>query len=343
MSAMTSSPSVRQRRVVRSATLSAMALAAMTLAGCLDDPAPVTPIAETGRVSGILFFDRDNNDAFTPTAGDSLLPGVTVRLLDRGTTTVLGSAVTGANGRYTIDVPVGTHDLDVVRSSSIIAANFIWCGSRPSVYRNEETFIPTPLKFGCVVRINLAKQQTQGSSVTIAGIVTAQPGRYRAANDNLYMQDPTGGVQVFGVPSNLGLQEGDSIEVTGTLGVFSTQLQITSPRVAPNIRRGATVPDPVSLTTAQLAATTNPLSPNVGRLARVRRVTVGTFASGNAPINDGSGAAQVRLDGNANTTIGTARFTAGRCYDITGIVGFFNNTTQLQPRGPFDVTEVSCS
>lgn len=316
---------------------------ALGTAACFDDPEPVTALTGQGRVAGILFFDRDNNDAFTPTAGDSAMAGVTVRLLDRGTSTVLGSATTGADGRYAIDVPVGTHDLDVVRSSAIIAANFIWCGARPSVYRSEETFVQTPLKFGCVVRINLAKQQTQGSSVTIAGIVTAQPGRYRAANDNLYLQDPTGGIQVFGVPSSLGLQEGDSIEVTGTLAAFSTQLQLTSPRIAPNIRRGAEVPDPVTLTTAQLAATTNPLSPTVGRLARVRRVTVGTFASGNAPINDGSGAAIVRLDGNANTTIGTGRFTAGTCYDITGIVGFFNNVTQLQPRGPFDVTEVPCS
>ena len=318
-------------------------LAALATTACIDDPEPVTALDERGRVAGILFFDRDNNDAYTPTAGDSAMAGVTVRLLDRGTTTVLGTATTGTDGRYAIDVPVGTHDLDVVRSSAIIGANFIWCGARPSVYRNEETFVPTPLKFGCVIRINVAKQQAQGSSVTIAGVVTAQPGRYRSANDNLYLQDVTGGIQVFGVPASLGLLEGDSIEVTGTLGAFNTQLQITSPRIAPNIRRGATVPDPAELTTAQLAATTNPLSPTVGRLARVRRVTVGTFASGNAPINDGSGAAQVRLDGNANTTIGTSRFTTGSCYDITGIVGFFSNATQLQPRGPFDVTEVPCS
>jgi hypothetical protein len=329
--------------IPRRGALALLMAGALGTAACFDDPPPVTPVAERGRVAGILFFDRDNNDAFTPTAGDSAMAGVTVRLLDRGTTTVLGSATTGADGRYAIDVPVGTHDLDVVRSSDIIAANFIWCGARPSVYRNEETFVATALKFGCVVRINIAKQQPQGSSVTIAGIVTARPGRYRAANDNLYLQDPTGGIQVFGVPASLGLQEGDSIEVTGTLATFSTQLQITSPRIAPNIRRGAEVPEPATLTTAQLAATTNPLSPTVGRLARVRRVTVGTFASGNAPMNDGSGAAVVRLDGNANTTIGTGRFTAGTCYDITGIVGFFNNVTQLQPRGPFDVTEVSCS
>lgn len=321
---------------------SLLMLGAVLSAACVEDPAPVTALEETGQVSGILFFDRDNNNVYTPTAGDSIMPGVTVRVLDRGTTRVLGQAVSGANGRYEIAVPVGTHDLDVVRSSAIVAGNFVWCGAAPSVYANEATFVPTPLKFGCVIRVNVAKQAAQGASVTIAGIVTAQPGRYRAANDNLYLQDPTGGIQVFGVPASLGLQEGDSIEVTGTLATFNTQLQITSPRVAPNIKRGATVPDAVQLTTAQLAATTNPLAPNVGRLVRVRRVTVGAFASGNAPINDGSGAAQVRLDGNANTTIETARFEAGKCYDITGIVGFFNNATQLQPRGAFDVTEVSC-
>src|SRR5690606_29930225 len=124
---------------------------ALVATSCADDPAPVLPNTESGRVAGILFFDRDNNDVFTPTAGDSAMAGVTVRLLDRGTTAVLGSATTGADGRYVIEAPVGTHDLDVVRSAAIIANEFIWCGARPSVYRNEETFVAAPLKFGCVV------------------------------------------------------------------------------------------------------------------------------------------------------------------------------------------------
>ncbi|HEY0931287.1 MAG TPA: hypothetical protein VGE27_15300 [Gemmatimonas sp.] len=327
----------------RSAGLLSLLVGAAGMGACIDDPEPVTAIEATGKVSGILFFDRDNNNVYTPTAGDSAMAGVAIRVLDRGTTRVLGSGTTGANGRYEINVPVGTHDLDVVRSADMIASNFIWCGAAPSVYRNEATFVQTPLKFGCVVRVNVAKQAVAGASVTIAGVVTAQPGRYRAANDNLYMQDPTGGIQVFGVPAALNLQEGDSIEVTGVMAAFNTQLQITSPRIAPNIKRGAEIPDPVVVTTAQLATTTNALAPNVGRLVSVRRATVGTFASGNAPFDDGSGAAQVRLDGNAATTIGTTRFVTGRCYNITGIVGFFNNATQLQPRGPFDVTEVPCS
>ena len=327
------------RAAVRTALLLGGALA---LAACVDDPEPLVANTEQGRVSGVLFFDRDNNDIYTPTAGDSVMPGVTVRLLDRGTSTVLGSATTGTDGRYAVAVPVGTHDLDVVRSADIISSRFIWCGARPSVYRNEETFVPTPLKFGCVVRISVAKPNPLGATVTIAGVVTAQPGRFR--NDNLYLQDQTGGIQVFGVSAALALQEGDSIEVTGELGAFNDQLQITGgPRIASNVKRGVPVPEPRLLTTAQAASATTPLSPNVGRLVRVRRVTVGTFASGNAAIDDGSGAAIVRLDGNANTTIGTGAFTAGACYDITGILGFFRGNTQLQPRSRQDVTEVPCS
>lgn len=328
-------------RVQRRLPAFAALLLGVVSAACVDDPEPLSPVSETGRVAGILFFDRDNNDVYTPTAGDSAMPGVTVRLLDRGTSNVLASGTTTADGRYALDVPVGTHDLDVVRSSDIIASRFIWCGARPSVYRNEETFVSTPLKFGCVVRINVAKPNPLGTTVTIAGVVTAQPGRFR--NDNLYMQDPTGGIQVFGVAASLGLLEGDTIEVTGELGAFNDQLQIVSPRIGANIRRGGTLPEPVELTTAQAASATTPLSSNVARLVRVRRVTVGTFASNNAPIDDGSGAAVLRLDGNANTNIGTGAFAAGRCYDIIGILGFFRGATQLQPRRLQDVTEVSCS
>jgi DNA/RNA endonuclease YhcR with UshA esterase domain len=325
----------------RRTALAALAFSAFAVAACAEDPAPVVAVDETGSVSGILFFDRDNNDVFTPTNGDSIMPGVTVRLLDRGTTSVLGSAVTGTDGRYAINVPVGTHDLDVVRSSAIIANQFIWCGARPSVYANEETFVATPLKFGCVIRINVAKPNALGTTVTIAGVVTAQPGRFR--NDNMYIQDQTGGIQVFGVSAALGLIEGDSVEVTGELAAFNDQLQINAPRIAPNVKRGAAIPDPILITTGQAAAATTPLSANIGRLVRVQKVTVGTFASGNAPMDDGSGGTLLRLDSNANTTIGTGRFTAGTCYNITGILGFFRGATQLQPRGPQDVTEVSCS
>ncbi|HYW30247.1 MAG TPA: hypothetical protein VE869_01990, partial [Gemmatimonas sp.] len=210
------------------------------------------------------------------------------------------------------------------------------------------TFVATPVKFGCVVRINVAEPLAANTTVTIAGIVTARPGRFRAQGDNIFIQDPTGGIQVFGaslIP--LGLLEGDSIEVTGEIATFNTQVQVVNPRVAQNIKRGAVVPAALVRTTGALAATTSGVAADVGRLIAVKKVQVTAFGfggqAGNAQMNDGSGAATLRLDGAAFTTIGVARFVAGRCYDITGILGFFNNAIQLQPRAATDVTEVPCS
>jgi hypothetical protein len=337
------------RTLRRGAALCAAAFGLALLAACAEDPLPVEPIDATGTVAGIVFFDRDNNGEFTPTAGDSALSGVVVNVLLRGTDSVLARPVTGADGRWSASVPVGTHDIVVVRNPSIIAANLVYCGGpRPSVYEGEQTFVPTPVKFGCVVRINVAEPLALNSTVTIAGIVIAAPGRFRTQGDNIYIQDPTGGIQVFGaslIP--LGLQEGDSIEVTGELAAFNTQIQVVNPRVAQNIKRGAGVPAPVVRTTGTLAGITSGLAADVGRLVAVRKVQVSAFGfggqAGNAQMNDGSGAAVLRLDGAAFTTIGVSRFVSGRCYDITGILGFFNNAIQLQPRVVSDVTEVPCT
>jgi hypothetical protein len=340
---------MQKRTSHRSGAFAAAVLGLAMLTACAEEPAPVEPISATGTIAGIVFFDRDNNGEFTPTAGDSALSNVVVNVLLRGTDSVIARPTTGANGRWTASVPVGTHDIAVVRDPRIIAANLVYCGGpRPSVYQGEQTFVPTPVKFGCVVRINAAKPLAVNSTVTIAGVVVAQPGRFRTQGDNIYIQDPTGGVQVFGasiIP--LGLQEGDSIEVTGEIALFNTQVQIVNPRVAPNIKRGAVIPPSVVRTTGTLAGITSGLSGDVGRLITVRKVQVGAFGfggqAGNAQMNDGSGAAVLRLDGAAVTTIGTARFVSGRCYDITGILGFFNNAIQLQPRALTDVTEVSCT
>lgn len=325
----------------RRSTAALVLAAGLLTQACVDDPTPPTSLEATGRVAGIVFFDRDNNGAFTPAGGDSVMPDVNIEVRARGTTTALVSLTSDLEGRFSSSVPVGTHDIAVLDDAAIVAAGLVWCGARPSVYANEQAFVPTGMKFGCVIRIEDAKQEALATTVTIAGIVTAQPGRFR--NDNLYMQDPSGGIQVFGVPSALGLVEGDSVEVTGELGAFNGQLQIVAPRFAANVTSGVALPDPVELTTAQAATQTTGLSANIGRLVQVRGVTVGAFASGNASMDDGSGASLLRLDNNANANIGTATFVAGRCYDITGILGFFNGASQLQPRTLSDVTEVSCS
>ena len=47
------------------------------------------------------------------------------------------------------------------------------------------------------------------------------------------------------------------------------------------------------------------------------------------------------LDGNVLMVIPTTRFDPAKCYDIIGLLGYFNGTPQLKPRIPPDVTEVA--
>jgi len=337
---------LRRDALRRAAVLLAAGASLAGAAACSEDPAPPFEPTGTGTVAGILFFDADNNGIYNPVAGDSALPGVGVQLRNRGTDSAIARVTTDAGGRFTFTSPPGTNDLFIEGNAAYTAARYVFCGGRATAYLGEQTFMPVPIKLGCVVRINAAKLQAANSGVTVAGIVTAAPGRIR--DNNLYIQDPTGGLQVFGVNNALNLQEGDSVEITGLMGAFSSELQIISPVIAANVKRGVGVPAPAPRTTGQLAAVNNPQAADVGRLVVVRKVTVGTFdgtggLSGNAPMNDGSGAVALRIATNTINTIGTARFTAGKCFDIVGIVGLFNNSPQILPRMASDIVEVSCN
>ena len=328
---------------MRAQLFPALALGLVLLGACADDPEPPFEVEGTGRLTGRLFFDADNNGLFTPLGGDTLLRNVEVELRERGSSVVIDEMTTDATGSFAFEgVPPGTHDVFLVQDTAVIK-NLVFCVNplRASVYRDETAFITAPAKRGCVVRINVAEALPLGTPITVAGIVTARQGTYRS--DNTYIQDPSGGMQIFNLPA-LNLQIGDSIEVSGVLGQFGGELQVNNSIVAPN-RTPTTVPAPLERTTGAIAAAVAALGarePDVGRLLVVRRATVGTFASGNAVLNDGSGGIQIRLDNNASTAIPTSTFVAGRCYDIVGILGFFNGTPQIKPRMLADVTEVQC-
>jgi hypothetical protein len=314
------------------------------IAACDSELAPQFEPTGQGELAGRLFFDVDNNGLYTPVGGDIPFASKTVTVFERGTTTSLGTQQTDANGAFSFTgLPVGTHEV-VVAQDQIISGNdtLKLCRSPlpVSIYTNEQTFVLLNAKLGCVIPISQALKSATGTAITVAGIVTAPPGTFRS--DNLYLQDPSGGIQVFGLPGTTPtLAAGDSIEVSGTFSPFRSEGEITSPRVAANVKKGVGVPAPIVMTTKQLSLLTS-TSPSIGKLITVRKVTVGAFASGNAPIDDASGPSQVRLDGNVANTVPQSTFQAGKCYDITGVAGIFDNGVQLKPRGPADIAEVAC-
>lgn len=339
----------------------ALLATAGALVGCEADQAPQFA-PDTGTASGVVFLDADNDGIFTPTQGDSLRPGAIVRVVERGSRTVqIATATADAQGRFTIPaLKAGTHDL-VVDSASV-APRFFCGGQRLAVRAGEPAFANVFVRGGCVIRIDTAKTRPVNTTVTVAGVVTAAPGRFRTQGDNLYLQNATGnqgGIQVFGAAvGGLNLQEGDSIEVTGNIGLFNQEIQLTSPRVGANIRRAVRVVAPLALRTGQADSARGPIlanngigNPNMGRLLQYRRArtvsvtTTGTPATGaNIEVTDGTSPvqAQVRLAGTTFSSIGTAAFTVGRCYDITGVLSVFQLRPQLLPRTRADVVEVAC-
>jgi hypothetical protein len=330
-------------RALRILSPVALVLGVALMPACAEDPDPPFEVEGSGRLAGRLFFDADNNGLFTPLGGDTLLSNVAVQVRERGSSIVIDAGTTDATGTFAFDaVPPGTHDVFFVQDEDV-TGNLVFCANpvRASVYPDETAFVSAPAKRGCVVAIAVAEANPLTTAITVAGIVTTRQGTYRS--DNVYIQDPTGGMQVFGLPA-LNLQIGDSIEVSGDLGQFGGELQVINPIVAPN-RAVGVVPNPFARTTGGIAAAVaanGALTADVGRLLVVRAATVGAFASGNAPLNDGSGAIQLRLDNNVAGVIPMTRFVQGQCYDVVGILGFFNGNPQLKPRMPSDVTEVSC-
>jgi hypothetical protein len=317
---------------------------------CAEEPAPPFEVEGSGALAGRLFFDADNNRLFTPLGGDTALRNVRVELRERGSSVVIEQTTTDATGAFEFEgVPPGTHDVFLVQDPNTTGP-LVFCENpmRATVYRDETAFVSAPARRGCVIAIAVAEARPLGTRVTVAGKVTAAQGTYRG--DNVYIQDPTGGMQVFRVPG-LSLQLGDSIEVFGTLTTFNGEIQLDTLTIAPNIKRGATQIAPIQRSTRAIASavTANGArATEVGQLLVVRQARVGAFTTGgtpprNAPLTDTSTVAiEIRIDGNVLENLPTSTFDQAKCYNITGILGFFNGTPQLKPRMLSDVTEVPC-
>ena len=320
-------------------------------AACDIDPEQAPPFSPsgTGKVTGQVFFDSDGNGVFDPVRGDDLLSGATVTIAERGDSTrVLASTTTDANGAFSLEsVPVGTHEL---RATATNGTRFTCAPIAVTVYVAEPAFTSAGARLSCRIDIVVAEARTLSSTITVGGIVTARPGVYR--NNNLYLQDATGGMQAFNVPGGTGIVEGDSVELTGPLGAFNQELQFSSvgsyrivSRDRPFAPRVVTIPQ----LRAEFAESGN-RSRSIGELIEIKGARIilpaqNTAGSGtDGRIVVGTDELALRLDVNVNTNVTTAQFVpnANACYDVRGILGQFSSTLQIKPRSAEDRTEVPC-
>jgi hypothetical protein len=303
-----------------------------------------------GSVNGVLYRDENGNNTFE-SATDYAAPGVGVQLF-AGTTatgTPVATTTTTASGGFSFaGVRPGTYTVrfDVPAGVTVVGGTTQQVTVAPSTPATLQARFTGNL----VIPIAQAKARPVGSSVTVEGVATTTLGEFTStgtpATGNIYVQDASGGVQVFGIPVSQGLVPGDSVRVTGTVGTFSGETQITTPGLTVTRLGTGTVPAPRLLTGAQFAARTGE-----GQLVRVNELTVTAVGAQSTPTSsfnvtvraaDGT-VFTVRVEGRTN--VERTAFLVGETYNITGIGSAFTSggTTveQLKPRSLADVVRVS--
>jgi DNA/RNA endonuclease YhcR with UshA esterase domain len=322
----------------RSGRAAAVLVSVLFAVGCAGDVAPPFELEGSGDIEGRVFFDANGDGEYTPAAGDQPVADHRVELRERGTQQVMQDVVTDDRGRFAFEsVRPGTHDIYL---DTVGLADMTICRNPlpASVYVSERQYVPVPTAEGCVITIATAKTLQIGDFVMVEGVTTVGQGRHR--NDNIYLQDLTTGIQVFGIPSTLGLIEGDSVRVTGELGQFNDELQIVNPNVT--LLGEGTVPEPRVVTGAEINALTY-----VGELVRAESATLLEVGSEdglgrhNVTLQAEDGESfQVRIEGGAVDAMPASAWVVGATYDITGALGSFRGTAQIKPRVAADIERV---
>lgn len=320
--------------------------AAALLAGCEPDTAPPFTIDETGAVEGLLYYDADNDNVFDPSDGDYSLQGVKVRFTVRGDTTqVYATATSDAQGRLRVEgLPAGT--ADALFDLATLPGGVQVCENpQPvTVLPGQTRFFRVETRNACLILADEVRELTPdvGARAAVRGIVTVRQGAFRA--DNAYLQDASGGIQIFGVPAGLGLVEGDVVEAGGVVGEFNGEIQLET---LTSVRKVGTAEliTPALVTPEEFQS--REFESDLVRMEDLKVVTVGAAdAQGrfSVRVDPATGPADytfdLRIEG-TGTGLTPANFTVGSTYDVVGIASVFSSNAQLKPRKPADVTPAS--
>jgi uncharacterized protein YdeI (BOF family) len=295
-----------------------------------------------GSLNGVLYRDENGNNVFDA-ATDLPAPSIPVELYAGATVAgePLATTTTSAAGAFAFaGLRPGRYTIRFVSPDGITVVG----GASQAVTVTASAPTVLPVRFTGNLRIPIAQARTRAinSPVTVEGVVTA--GRGQLGARNFYVQDNTGGIQVF-LPSTstLAVAPGDSVRVSGGIGVFSGAVQISVNPVVEVLGPG-TVPAIRSTSGPEVMARTFE-----GQLVRVDSLTVVSTAttgatSANVNVRTPQGNEfQIRLESVANVPLTT--FVVGNTYAVTGVLdNFLSGTTnipQLKPRGTSDVSDNS--
>jgi hypothetical protein len=185
-------------------------------------------------------------------------------------------------------------------------------------------------------------------TVTVKGIATVATGTFSTVNTDVYIQDATGGVNVYKPGSTTpSLSVGDSVTVTGMVDQFFGLTRITSNPTITVEATGLDVPEPLLITTGDIEANGEAYE---GLFVKVQGCTLsgGTWpaegSDGSVTIDDGSGDCTLFIDKDTDIDGSTEPMTA---VDIVGVVSQYDPSFpywegyRLMPRSLDDISPSS--
>jgi DNA/RNA endonuclease YhcR with UshA esterase domain len=181
---------------------------------------------------------------------------------------------------------------------------------------------------------------------TVEGIVTIENGVLGTQKNNYYIQDETGGINVFGsFDSGLTVERGDKLRVTGKVIVYNGMTEF-EPTAISKINEGNAIPvmKDISILDLNTFAVAEPLEGSLVKLSGKISAVAATGTNYNVTIVD---------ENNKATTLRVMEKTGikpdtdlvvGKNYSISGIVGQYTtnathlNGYQVYPRDVKDIT-----
>lgn len=184
------------------------------------------------------------------------------------------------------------------------------------------------------IPIATARQQAQGTTVTVLGLVTVPSGAFASSSgdEGFAVQDQTAGIWVS-VTKDLHLRVGQRVEVTGVLGQNENKLQIV-PADASGVK---VLPGSgLRIATGKIGAAT------LGYIVTVEGTVTQAPARDESYgykmlLDDGSGAVQVYLNTSTNIDPHAPYLAAGRRLRVTGFGNQYSTTYEVDPRSRADL------
>nr|WP_246311063.1 chitinase N-terminal domain-containing protein [Paenibacillus xylanilyticus] len=215
----------------------------------------------------------------------------------------------------------GAANLRLRLNGSNLITNAVTISNVPAEQLPEEEG-PIP----AAITIAEARTKTAGTTVTVEGVVTTEPGAF--GGQSFYLQDETGGLYVF--QSTSGFHAGDKVKITAATALYNSEFELTD-IVALEKTGTADIPAPVEAATVT--------DENQGQLIQLKDVTVENIVSAtpvgsfefDAVAADGT-STHVRVDTRIGVTETSFPYAAGDKINVTGVAAIFKDVYQLKPR-----------